>query len=87
MLLNQVCSAKDIFLDQVVYGYVGLTDFQWIRANAVPGTNINHVYGMSGTLTVSAPDPIPEPASVITWTLLGIVGCVGTWWNRRRKAS
>lgn len=74
-------------LDQVVYGYVGLTDFQWIRANAVPGTNINHVYGMSGTLTVSAPDPIPEPASVITWTLLGIVGCVGTWWNRRRKAS
>jgi len=46
------------------------------------------MYGMSEVLTVQeSSEVIPEPASVITWTLLGIVGCVGTWWNRRRKAS
>ena len=36
------------------------------------------------TITRSDPDPIPEPASVITWTLLGVVGCIATWWKRRR---
>ena len=41
----------------------------------------------SVTITRSDPAPIPEPASVITWTLLGVVGCIATWWNRRRKAS
>ena len=42
----------------------------------------------SVTITRTAdPDPIPEPASMITWTLLGIVGCIATWWNRRRKAG
>ncbi len=44
------------------------------------------MYGMSSVLTVPT-EPVPEPASVITWTLLGIVGCIGTWWNRRRKAG
>ena len=39
------------------------------------------------TITRSDPDPIPEPASVITWTLLGVVGCIATWWKRRRKAG
>ncbi|MCP4191207.1 MAG: hypothetical protein GY768_11340 [Planctomycetaceae bacterium] len=39
------------------------------------------------TFTSTASDPvIPEPASVITWTGLGIVGCIGMRWNRRRKA-
>ena len=38
----------------------------------------------SVTITRSDPDPIPEPASVITWTLLGVVGCIATWWKRRR---
>ena len=43
--------------------------------------------GVSSDLTISSPEtePIPEPASVITWTLLVIVGCIGTWWNRRRS--
>ena len=45
------------------------------------------LYGMSDVLMIPSSEPIPEPASVITWTLLGIVGCVGTWWNRRRKAA
>ncbi|MEO1994911.1 MAG: hypothetical protein ABGZ17_06510, partial [Planctomycetaceae bacterium] len=45
------------------------------------------LYGMSDTLMIPFSEPVPEPASVITWTLLGIVGCVGTWWNRRRKAA
>ena len=39
------------------------------------------------TVTRSDPDPIPEPASVITWTLLGVVGCIATWWRRRRRAG
>jgi len=39
------------------------------------------------TITRSDPDPIPEPASVITWTLLGVVGCIATWWKRRRRAG
>ena len=38
----------------------------------------------SVTITRSDPDPIPEPASVISWTLLGVVGCIATWWKRRR---
>ena len=41
-------------------------------------------YTSSLTITRSNPDPIPEPASVITWTLLGVVGCIATWWKRRR---
>lgn len=39
------------------------------------------------TITRSDPNPIPEPASVITWTLLGVVGCIATWWKRRRIAG
>ena len=39
------------------------------------------------TITRSDADPIPEPASVITWTLLGVVGCIATWWKRRRKTG
>ena len=38
----------------------------------------------SVTITRSDPAPIPEPASVFTWTLLGVVGCIATWWKRRR---
>ena len=46
------------------------------------------MYGMSEVLTVQeSSEVIPEPASVITWMLLGIVGCISTWWNRRRKAG
>ena len=44
--------------------------------------------GVAHSLTITRsdpdPDPIPEPASVITWTLLGVVGCIATWWKRRR---
>ena len=44
----------------------------------------------SVTITIvgtADPDPIPEPASMITWTLLGVVGCIATWWKRRRRAG
>ena len=49
----------------------------WDDVDLVSGTD-------SLTITRSDPDPIPEPASVITWTLLGVVGCIATWWKRRR---
>ena len=52
----------------------------WDDVDLVSGTD-------SLTITRSDPDPIPEPASVITWTLLGVVGCVATWWRRRRRAG
>ena len=45
------------------------------------------MYALSEPLFVPDTNPIPEPASVITWALLGAVGCIGTWWNRRRKAG
>ena len=56
-----------------------------------PGAEIETANGFGSTndltITRSDPDPIPEPASVITWTLLGVVGCVATWWRRRRRAG
>ena len=56
--------------------------------NITPGAEIETAngFGFTNDLTItrSDPDPIPEPASVITWTLLGIVGCIATWWKRRR---
>ena len=52
----------------------------WDDVDLVSGTD-------SLTITRSDPDPIPEPASVITWTLLGVVGCIATWWKRRRKTG
>ena len=67
------------------------TDASWISHVSWDSTvsNAYALYGLSDILTISSPesDPVPEPASVISWTLLGIVGCVGTWWNRCRKAS
>ncbi|MDG2380969.1 MAG: hypothetical protein P8N76_04795 [Pirellulaceae bacterium] len=72
-------------------GLMTSTDASWISDVSWNSTvsDAYALYGLSDILTISSPepDPIPEPASVITWTLLGIVGCVGTWWNRRRKAS
>ena len=56
--------------------------------NITPGAEIETAngFGFTNDLTItrSDPDPIPEPASVITWTLLGVVGCIATWWKRRR---
>ena len=56
-----------------------------------PGAEIETANGFGSTndltITRSDPDPIPEPASVITWTLLGVVGCIATWWRRRRRAG
>ena len=31
--------------------------------------------------------PLPEPASVAVWGLLGGLGIAGAWWRRRRKAA
>ena len=53
----------------------------------MPLSNIDSSASSALTITRSDPDPIPEPASVITWTLLGVVGCIATWWRRRRRAG
>ena len=59
--------------------------------NITPGAEIETAngFGFTNDLTItrSDPDPIPEPASVITWTLLGVVGCIATWGRRRRRAG
>ena len=40
--------------------------------------------GFDGVMTLT---PIPEPASVIVWSLLGGLGITIAWWRRRRKAA
>ena len=69
------------------YGTTDDTEDIWMFEDIVGTSTELHFFGLSDIFTVPSADPIPEPASVITWTLLGIVGWVGTWWNRRRKAS
>ena len=69
------------------YGAANGSSDIWIDYETTQTDDPGRLYGMSDIFTVPSSDPIPEPASVISWTLLGIVGCVGTWWNRRRKAS
>ena len=64
-----------------------LGDAAWsLKNNNNPLSVLDSFYGMSTVQTVE-PEAVPEPASVITWTLLGIVGYIGTLWNRRRKAG
>jgi len=59
----------------------------WVSAGDTFGVgSFLRMYGMSSVLTVPT-ESVPEPASVITWTLLGVVGCIATWWKRRRKAG
>ncbi len=43
-------------------------------------TNVQPLFGTDG-----APMVIPEPATVIIWSLLGVIGFNVGWWRRRRK--
>ena len=72
-----------------VYGINVDTSGAWTAQNYTNPVLPYRFYGLSEVLTVPTPEPepVPEPASVITWALLGTVGCIGTWWNRRRKAG
>ena len=67
----------------LLIGDLGYDVFEPISLIGIDGPEI----AAELTITRSDPDPIPEPASVITWTLLGVVGCVATWWRRRRRAG
>lgn len=67
-------------------GDPGGTGF-WVDGQLLYQIYQKPLYGLSSVITVPDAAPVPEPASVITWALLGTVGCIGTWWNRRRKAS
>ena len=70
---------------------------KWIALkNTFSSTGSNSIYALSSVITVPGsepePDPVPpttvpEPASVVAWSLLGVIGCIGTWWNRRRKVA
>ncbi len=68
-------------------GYHTKTNLEWTQALHMSASVPLPLYGLSSVITVPGAEPVPEPASVITWALLGTVGCIGTWWNRRRKAS
>ena len=71
----------------VTWGAIGDKEF-WLNDNEDTSTEELHLYAMSGLLTVQdSSEVIPEPASVISWTALGLLGCMGTWWNRRRRAA
>ena len=58
----------------------------WAQWGYDPLEDYRHMYGISEVLTIPS-EAVPEPASVIMWTLLGAVGCIGSWWHRRRKAG
>ena len=82
--------------DQKVVGLVHAHNYEaigiWLgQALRTRLTDTAHFYALSEPLTVPdgnlEPNPIPEPASIITWTLLGVVGCIATWWRRRRRAG
>ena len=71
----------------LVIGDIVLTDTVTFLPGSQIGIDEPEIVADSLPITRSDPDPIPEPASVITWTLLGVVGCVATWWRRRRRAG
>ena len=71
----------------LVIGDIVLTDTVTFLPGSQIGIDEPEIVADSLTITRSDPDPIPEPASVITWTLLGVVGCIATWWKRRRRAG
>ncbi|MEO2046322.1 MAG: hypothetical protein ABGX16_07090 [Pirellulales bacterium] len=74
----------------VVVGAPASLTENWVFDSIEPNSATDHypLYGLSSVITVpGTEEPVPEPASVVTWALLGTVGCIGTWWNRRRKAG
>ena len=73
--------------DLAAMGMPGETNRGWITEYSTTSSNNWHMYALSSVITVPNSETTPEPASVITWAFIGTVGCVGTWWNRRRKAG
>jgi hypothetical protein len=45
------------------------------------------VVEVMGKAGESGPSPIPEPATIVIWSLLGAVGGIGVAWRRRRSAG
>ncbi len=43
-------------------------------------------YGLSILVTSAEEAAVPEPASFVVWSLLGVVGLSVGWWRRRRAA-
>lgn len=82
--LEQVIAGRNDDLNWDTANY-----FDWFADALRDAVETHRLSGMSDILTINSPEPepIPEPVSVITWTLLGIVGCVGIWRNRRRKGD
>jgi hypothetical protein len=57
------------------------------RLGAIEGLNGSsfHAKFVLGANAPVAATPVPEPASIITWSLLGVGMIGGSWFQRRRK--
>lgn len=49
------------------------------------GIGIPIFVNLTGQL-VAVDENVPEPGSIVIWSLLGLAAAGGTWWRRRRKA-
>jgi len=81
--------SSDVLLQtQSVTGLSGTTrgSFTFSGLGDIAKTTFHDGTGMIGVGRLEY-SPIPEPASVIVWSLLGALGIAVGWWTRRRKAA
>ena len=64
------------------------SDLGWIYANSAFSSTSSYFpyYALSGVLTAtdSGGGAIPEPTTLVIWSLLGTLGIVVGWWRRRK---
>lgn len=66
-----------------LYGFYARTDLLGNLMIDVASTNTSSPFsGLSGVVIIGA-NAVPEPASLILWTCIGMVGCIGAWRCRR----
>lgn len=84
LLTGDTQSTDYLGASSVRFGRINNTNSTWIDSGSNQSQS-NHLplYALSPVFTT----PVPEPASVITWTLLVTIGFVGLWRNGRCKAA